>query len=273
MTSTDDSEVPDYAGLLRLDDRAVVVLGAGQGIGRQAAHAVASMGARTYCVDKDGQLATEIAAEVGGLAGSGDVTRRDEVGRLFAEAEAGLGRIDGVVDIVGIARWMDLIDMDDDTWDSQFDVCLRHAMLAMQAGARAMTRSGGGSMAFVASVSGMYAAPRHGAYGAAKAGLMALVKTGAIEFAPLGIRVNAVAPGMTATPRALAAATATSRAEQEAVVPTGRLNRPSEIASALLFFLSDLSSNVTGQTLVVDGGVAAKFPYRSQMGAARPAGA
>src|SRR5438132_266524 len=111
MTRTDDSEVPDYPGRLRLDDRGFVVIGAGQGIGRQTTHALASVGARTFCVDKDEGLADDVAKEVAGVAWSGDATGRADAERMFADAEAALGRIDGVVDIVGMARYMDLVDI------------------------------------------------------------------------------------------------------------------------------------------------------------------
>lgn len=261
MTRTDDTPVPDYPGLLRLDGRSLVVIGAGQGIGRQAAHALASAGARTVCVDVDDGLAADIASEVAGTAWVGDATRRADAERLFAEAEATLGRIDGVVDIVGMARYADLVDVDDETWDWQFDIVLRHAWMAMQLGGRAMQRTGGGTMVFVASVSGITSAPRHAAYGAAKAGLMALVRSGAVELGPHGVRVNAVAPGVVWTPRVSALLGEAGRERNRANAPLRRIALPADIAAAILFLSSDLSAYVTGQTLVVDGGVGAKFPY------------
>jgi NAD(P)-dependent dehydrogenase (short-subunit alcohol dehydrogenase family) len=261
VTRVDDSPVPDYAGLLRLDGRGFVLIGAGQGIGRQAAHALAANGARVVCVDREPDLADDIAAEVDGIAWSGDATSRDDMGRLAADAAAELGRIDGVVDIVGMARYGDLLDLDDESWSWHFDIVLRHAWLAMQALGRLMADSGGGTMAFVASVSGITAAPRHAAYGAAKAGLMALVRSGAVELGPAGIRVNAVAPGVVWTPRVSGYLGEEGRRRQAANAPLGRVALPADIASALLFLASDLSGYVTGQTLVVDGGVGSKFPY------------
>ena len=261
MTRTDDSDVPDYPSRLRLDDRGFVVIGAGQGIGRQATHALTSVGARVFCVDKDGDLAADIAEEVGGVAWSGDATQRADAERLFADAESALGRIDGVVDIVGMARYASLVDLDDENWDWHFDIVLRHAWLALQLGAKRMTATGGGSMVFVASVSGITAAPLHAAYGAAKAGLMALVKSAAVELGPSNIRVNAVAPGVVWTPRVSAYLGDEGRARNSENAPLRRVALPEDIASALLFLASDLAGYVTGQTLVVDGGVGAKFPY------------
>ena len=101
MTSSDESPVPDYPGLLRLDGRGYVVVGAGQGIGRQAAHALASVGARVFCIDNQEALAKEIADEVGGIPWVADARDRGEVEATVAEAQRQLGRIDGLVDIVG----------------------------------------------------------------------------------------------------------------------------------------------------------------------------
>jgi NAD(P)-dependent dehydrogenase (short-subunit alcohol dehydrogenase family) len=261
LTRTDDTEVPDYPGRLRLDGRGVVVLGAGQGIGRQATHALASVGARTFCVDLDEGLAVDVADEVGGTPWSGDATTRDGAERCFADAESALGRVDGIVDIIGMARYAELLDIDDESWAWHHDIVLRHAYLAMTVGGRAVARAGGGFMAFVASVSGLTGAPLHAAYGAAKAGLIALVRSAAVELGPSGIRVNAVAPGVVWTPRVAAFLGEDGRRRNADNTPLRRVALPADIASALLFLASDLAAYVTGQTLVVDGGVSAKFPY------------
>lgn len=261
MTSTDSSPVPAYQDLLRLDGRGFVVVGAGQGIGRQTAHALASVGARVFCVDNREDLAAEIAEEVGGVAWAGDARKRDDAERAVADARSALGRIDGLVDIVGMAKYVPILDTPDDAWDWTFDIVLRHAYLFSQEAGRVMVETGGGVMVFVASVSGITSAPRHAAYGAAKAGLMAWVRSLAVELGPRGIRANAVAPGLVMTPRV------SSYVGEEGVranvenTPLRRVAGPSDIASAILFLASDLSGYVSGQTLVVDGGVGAKFPY------------
>jgi NAD(P)-dependent dehydrogenase (short-subunit alcohol dehydrogenase family) len=222
---------------------------------------LASVGARLFCVDKDADLATDIAKEVDGAAWSGDATTRSDAERLFRDAADALGSIAGVVDIVGMAQYQSLVDLTDELWDWHFDIVLRHAYLAMQLGGRAMSAGGGGTMVFVASVSGITAAPLHSAYGAAKAGLIALVKSGAVELGPSGVRVNAVAPGVVWTPRVSAYLGDDGRERNAANAPLRRVALPADIAAAILFLASDLSSYVTGQTLVVDGGVGAKFPY------------
>ena len=266
MTRSDDSEVPDYLSLLRMDGRGVVVIGAGQGIGRQTCHALAQAGAVVCCVDLDADLAGDVAAEVDGVPWSGDATVRAEAERLFAEAPAalagkGASGLGGIVDIVGMARYRDLLDMDDETWDWHHDIVLRHAYLAVSVGGRALRDAGGGVMVFVASASGLTAAPRHAAYGAAKAGLIGLVRSAAVEFGPLHIRVNAVAPGIVWTPRVSGYLGEPGRAANAANSPLGRVAYPRDIAAAIVFLASDLSSYVNGQVLSVDGGVGVKFPY------------
>ena len=267
MTRSDDSEVPDYPGRLRLDGRGFVVLGAGQGIGRQATHALASVGARLVCVDKDPDLADDIAKEVGGTAWAGDATSRDDAEALFTSAEETLGRIDGVVDIIGMAQYRSILDIDDDLWGWHQDIVLRHALLATQMAGRRMAAGGGGVLVFVASVSGLQSAPMHAAYGVAKAGLMSLVKSAAVELGPSNIRVNAVAPGVVWTPRVSGYLGEEGRTRTEANAPLRRVALPADIAAAILFLASDLSSYVTGQTLVVDGGVTAKFGWPMPEGA------
>jgi NAD(P)-dependent dehydrogenase (short-subunit alcohol dehydrogenase family) len=257
----DDSSVPDYPSLLRLDGRGAVVLGAGQGMGRQTAHALASVGAQVLCVDVDSARAERVADEVGGIPWSGDMSGRNNVEQLFDFAVRELPAVHHIVDIIGITRAADLVEFDDDSWRSQFDVVLHHALLAMQIGSRVMPYAEGASMAFVGSVSGIYGAAWHAGYGAAKAALMHLVKSAAVEFAPLGIRVNAVAPGRIATPIILSQLTPERRADYNAAIPLGRMGETSEIASVLLFLLGSLSSYITGQTLLIDGGVGASSPY------------
>lgn len=261
MTSTDDTAVPSYPDLLRLDGRGFVVVGAGQGIGRHATHALAQAGANLFVIDNQDALAKEIADEVGGTPWVADARDRGEVERTVAEAKKVLGRIHGLVDIVGMARWGELLEVSDEDWDWTFGMVLRHAFLFSQAVGKTMAEDGGGVMTFVASVSGVTSAPKHSPYGAAKAALMSWVRTIAVELGPKKIRANAVAPGGVLTPRVAKMLGDAGRKAQEPNVPLGRMAVPSDIASAILFLSSDLSAFVSGQTLVIDGGVIAKFGY------------
>lgn len=260
MTTSDPTPVPNYSDLARLDGKAFIVLGAGQGMGRQTSHALRQAGAGVFCVDKEKDRAEDVAREVDGMAWAADCTRRDEVERLVEAAVRRYGRLDGFVDIVGIAFFKPALDLDDAQWDSQFDLVLRHAYLVTQVAGRRMRDAGGGSMVFIASVSGIAGAPRHAAYGAAKAGLMSWVRSLAVELGPHGIRVNAVAPGNIATPRIPDSAYSERKlAEIRDAIPLGRRGQTSEIASAALFLSSPMAAYVSGQTLVVDGGVTCRF--------------
>lgn len=261
----DTAPVPSYPDLLRLEGRRFLVAGAGQGIGRQTAHALATAGARLVCLDADPQAAEHVAGEVGGIAAVADIRERSGVERAVGTAVDAFGGLDGVVDIVGMARYAPLLDATDEDWDWTFGIVLRHAFLLTQVGGRALRDAGGGTMVFVASVSGLTSAPLHAAYGAAKAGLTSLVRTAAVELGGAGIRVNAVAPGVVWTPRVAPILGEAGRRQQSDNAPLGRIAEPPDIAAAALFLASDLAGYVSGQVLVVDGGVSAKFPYPMAM--------
>jgi NAD(P)-dependent dehydrogenase (short-subunit alcohol dehydrogenase family) len=261
VTYSDDTPVPDYLARLRLDGRPFAVLGAGQGIGRQTTHALSQAGASLLCVDNDERRAAEIAREVGGIACVADIRDREQVERVMSEAIAAFGSLYGVVDIVGASRYSKLVATTDTEWEWTFDMVLRHAFLVAQIGGRALADGGGGVLAFVASISGLTSSPMHAAYGAAKAGLMSLVRSAAVELGPRGVRVNAVAPGGTLTPRMVEMLSPDERASMAHLVPSRRLSEPSDIAGGLLFAVSDLAANVTGQVLVVDGGGHIQYPY------------
>lgn len=264
MTTADDSPIPDFLSMLRLDGRSYVVAGAGVGMGRHTTHALAQAGAeKIICVDIDAGRAQEIADEVGEVAipWSGDVTTREGAAELAVFAEATLDRIDGFVDIIGMAKWESILDMTDETFDWEIDMNLRHAFLLSQELGRRMITTGGGTMVFIASVSGLTSGPMHAAYGAAKAGLMAWVQTLSEELGQYDIRANAVAPGTILSPRMDAVFTEEQRRVNAANSSLGRMGATYDIASAALFLTSDLSGYISGRTIVVDGGVDAKFPY------------
>ncbi|MGW0658289.1 SDR family NAD(P)-dependent oxidoreductase [Streptodolium elevatio] len=261
MSRTDDTEVPDYPGRLRLDGQGVLVLGAGQGIGRQACHSLAQAGARVLAVDLDADLAHDVAAEVGGTAWAGDASSRTDMTALWDEAQSRLGRVHAVVDIIGMSKYQQLLDCTDEDWEWHQNIVLRHAVLALQLGGAHMARHGGGTFTFVASVSGLTGAPMHAAYGAAKAALISLVRSSAVELGPSGIRVNAVAPGVVWTPRVSAYLGEPGRAANAENAPIRDVALPADIAGPLLFLASDLARYVSGQVLTVDGGVSVKFPY------------
>src|SRR4051794_24678861 len=196
------------------------------------------------------ELAEAVAAEVDGEPLVADVLRRDELERALAQ-----GRVSGLVDIVGMPVLGPLAELDDDDWQTQFDLVLRHAFLAMQIGGRVMAAAGGGTMVFVGSISGLAHVPGQAAYGTAKAALHQLVASMGRELAPVGVRVNAVAPGFTQTPRLLTILSSEQWSQVSSIIPRGAPGSSAEIAAPILFLAPDLSSYVTGQVLAVDGGM------------------
>jgi NAD(P)-dependent dehydrogenase (short-subunit alcohol dehydrogenase family) len=158
------------------------------------------------------------------------------------------------VDIVGIASITELSAMDDDAWDRQFNLVLRHAWLAIQLGGAALAERGGGSMVFVGSISGIVSVAKQAAYGAAKAALHHLVRCAAHELGSRGVRVNAVAPGFVRTPRLLDRLSDDFWEQLSQDNPAGRVAVPADVASAILYLASDLSGYVTANVLTLDGG-------------------
>jgi NAD(P)-dependent dehydrogenase (short-subunit alcohol dehydrogenase family) len=232
-----------------------VVLGAGQGIGEQAAHALAQAqaGARLLCVDRYEALAARIAQTVRGVACTGDVTSRADMQRIFETARSAFGRVHGVVDVIGVAGIKPLAAVDDTGWSQQFDIVLRHAYIAIQIAGEMMARDGGGTITVVGSMSGDRAVPNQTAYGVSKAALHHLVRCAGAEYARHRVRVNGVAPGYVRTPRL------NVQLDEEAwdaiakVIPIGRPATPAEIASPLLFLASDQSAHMTGQMIASTG--------------------
>ena len=255
---------------LGLDGQPALDVGGGYGSGRLTALLLAEAGARVAIADIDADRAHAVAAEVDGFAIVGDVTTEEGANRVVDEAHDALGGLRRVANIVGLVSMQPFADSDVDHWDAQIRLNLYSQLLVCSAAGRYLLDGGGGSVAMVASVSGIYGARNQAAYGMAKAGVMSLARTLADEWGPKGVRVNCVAPDITAVPRLT---DAMPMAEEEALalfdsmavdegVPLRRFGRTEEIAGPLLFLLSDLSSYMTGQTLVVDGGTMVHFPHR-----------
>ncbi|MEV5561048.1 SDR family NAD(P)-dependent oxidoreductase [Nonomuraea wenchangensis] len=242
----------------RADRRTAVVVGTGPAIGRACVLSIAKLGEHVACLDRDEDAAgasARAAVRAGGSATAYqvDVTDRSAVRDAFAAIVRDRGRIDTLVNVVGGSEWSSTHQTPDAEWDRVIEVNLRQQWLVAQEALRHMTSNrDGGSIVAIASVSGMSASTRHGAYGAAKAGLISLVRTLAIEHAAQGIRVNAVAPGAIDTP---------ARAGDDHLaprIPLGRRGQPREIGDAVAFLASEAAGYITGQVLVVDGGVGVK---------------
>jgi 3-oxoacyl-[acyl-carrier protein] reductase len=252
--------------VLELGGRAALVVGGGQGIGRAAALALGRAGARVAVLDSEAPRAKSVAGELEALGVAAavvvaDVTQPGGAERGVADARRALGGLDVVVNIVGSASWGSLLELDEATWERDFSVNLKQHWYVGRSAARAwIDAKQPGALAVVASVSGVFSASRHGAYGAAKAGVLAFVRTAAEEWWPHGIRVNAVVPGAVRTPR-IEALWASGEIAEPSPDTLARMALPEDIANAALFLVSPLAQRVTGQTLVVDGGTTARFPY------------
>jgi len=242
-----------------LNGKSYLVVGGGQGMGASTVRLLASLGADVAVLDVDRERAESTAAEaakegVRSAAIVGDVFDDGAVGRAVDEAEEAIGPLSGMAAIVGMAGWSSLLDMTPQTWDMDQQRNLRYFFMIAQAVARKLVLRGmPGSIVGVCSVDGIRSAPHHASYGAAKAGLMNLVRSMTMEWAEHGIRVNLVAPGAIITPRIPEREAGLER-QMSACIPMGRRGTTDEIAKAITFFLSDMSSYVSGQTLAVDGG-------------------
>jgi NAD(P)-dependent dehydrogenase (short-subunit alcohol dehydrogenase family) len=235
-------------------------------MGRATALLLAEAGANPFIVDADQGRAEGVVAELHALgvksgALSADVTNSEQVEEAVAAAEQAVGGLDIVVNIVGGASWAPLLSVDEETWERDFDVNLKHHLYVGRSAARNwIEHERPGVLCIVASISGMFSSARHGAYGAAKAGVLSFTKTAAEEWWPHGIRVNAVVPGAVRTPR-MEGEWAAGTTPMPADALLDRLADPEDIAGAIAFLVSDLSKKVTGQTVVVDGGWTTRFPY------------
>jgi NAD(P)-dependent dehydrogenase (short-subunit alcohol dehydrogenase family) len=256
----DNSPVPNYVDLQKQHGRNVIVVGAGQGIGRQTAHALAQQGAHVICVDNLSERAEHVAGEVGGTAYMADVLDPGQIRKLIDSVVKERGGIDAVVDIVGMARFTSLVNAEESDWAWQFDIVFKHARLLLKYAAEELAKTGG-TFTFVSSIAALTGAQGNGVYAAAKAALVSLVQTAAVELAPTGVRVNSVAPSVVLTPRMRHLLSEERHRNFCDNTPLGRLADPSDVASALLFLTSDHASYITGQTLVLDGGVQARLPY------------
>lgn len=250
------SDLNDHLRAARLDGKAFVILGAGGGgIGTATCEAFAAAGAKLLCVDRDQEQADEIAAATAGIAHVANITDRAEMERLFSRAEELFGEsFSGVVDIVGMARTGKIVDWSDEAVEQQFDIVFRHALLTAQIAGPILGRNGGGTLAFVSSMSGVRMTTNQAIYGMAKAALDHMVRCAAVEFGPLGVRVNGVAPGFVKTPRLLDALPQAVWDGVAGVNPLRRCATPQDIARTLLFLSSSLSDYVTGNIIRLDGG-------------------
>lgn len=233
-----------------------IVTGGGSGIGRAAARRLSAGGARVAILDLDGDAAKVVAEEVGGAAFQVDVAEAEQVEAAVAAAAADIGALRIVVNNAGTGSLSRLHDYSPAEWDRLVRINLNGIFHVIKYAAPRMLDVGGGAIVNTASISGTRPAAGEGPYAAAKAGVVALTATAALEYAPR-IRVNAVAPGGIATNMTapLLDNFPEQKADWERRTPLGRVGQPEDIADVIAFLVSDDARYVTGQTIVVDGGM------------------
>jgi len=251
----------DRAAASAKDDSRPVALvtGGARGIGLATACHLIERGYRVMVADLDplDDPATAGLVAQGKLAGATvDVTDTASVDALIAKAVAWHGRLDALVNCAGYNRHQGIADLEDATWQRLLDVHLGGTLRCCRAAFPALQASGRGAVVNFSSIAASIGRPRRGPYSAAKAGIEALTRTLAVEWAPAGVRVNAVAPGVIFT-RMVQDNIAKGMASRDSLlagIPMKRFGETMEIARAVGFLASADSSYITGQTLVVDGG-------------------
>jgi NAD(P)-dependent dehydrogenase (short-subunit alcohol dehydrogenase family) len=256
--------------LLTLEGRIVVVSGAGGGgIGTTVTRMAAEAGATVVAVSRSKENLDEHIAPLGAsglsvIPVAADASGDEGIAAVIDQARGVDGDLYGLVNVAGGAEpstWMPSTRVTRDDWRSLFTANLETAFFMSQAVAAEIRRNKNpGSIVSISSISGMNTAPFHIAYGTAKAAVVAMTRTMAVEMAQDNIRVNAVAPGVTATAASLAYTGEDPDRDRQAIA-MGRRGTPEEQAGAILFLLSDLSSYITGQTLLVDGGLNLKWTH------------
>jgi NAD(P)-dependent dehydrogenase (short-subunit alcohol dehydrogenase family) len=241
-----------------LDGKVAVITGAGSGMAKASVKVFVREGARVVAGDFSG-AEKDTAAEVGSgvLPVHCDVTNEADVEALMQAAVDEFGRVDIVCNVAGIADAALIADVTMAHYDRTMDVDLRGVLLGMKHGIRSMRVTGGGAIVNWSSIGGLNAAPYTGIYSAAKAGVIALTKAAAVEYGSKGIRVNAVCPGFIHTEGMGA-----HPEHMPGILEKAALNRggqPEEVAEVAAFLASDRASFVTGVSIPVDGGWAAKI--------------
>ena len=238
-------------GFCSLDGKSALVTGGSRGIGRAIAVELASAGASVVIGYRSGAEEAEVvAAEIGGRAVQADVSDADDAKRLVGEA----GELDVLVNNAGLTRDGLIARMSDDDWRAVIDTNLGGVFHTCRAVARGMMKRRAGAIVNVSSIVGLHGNPGQTNYAASKAGIIGFTKSLARELGTRGVRANVVAPGYVRT-RLTDVLGEDLTGAMLANTPLGRLGEPEDIASAVRFLCSDEASFITGEVLLVDGGL------------------
>ncbi|ACO78398.1 short chain dehydrogenase [Azotobacter vinelandii CA] len=242
-----------------LQGRCAIVTGGAAGIGLACARLLTECGARVALLDRNPAVETVAAGLGSGHLGVAlDVRQLDEIQAAVERVVAAFGQIDYLVNSAGVARLDKALDVDEESWDITLDINLKASFFAAQAVARHMRERGAGRIVNLASQAAVIGLDRHAAYCASKAAIVGLTKVLAMEWAEHGITVNAVSPTIVETElgKQAWAGEVGERAKQQ--IPVGRFAQPEEVASLVLYLLSDAAAMITGENVVIDGGYTIK---------------
>jgi NAD(P)-dependent dehydrogenase (short-subunit alcohol dehydrogenase family) len=242
---------------LELEGKTAVITGAGGGIGIALARAFAGQGVRTVLLDRDEIRTAPLVAELGhgAFAIACDISNAEEIAVAARRVEA-LGGADILINNAGILRPGRLDSISEADWSAMIAVNLTGYLAAAQAFGRGMLSRGRGALVHVASIAGTQPQPASGAYSASKAAILMLSRQLAYEWGPNGIRSNTLSPGLIRTPLSEAFYQDEDvKLRREAIIPARRIATPEDMADVALFLASRRSSYVSGQDIVVDGGL------------------
>ena len=254
---------------MRLQDKVTIITGAGGGMGRTAATMFAAEGARVVCVDVSEEMAESAAADVRAAGGeatavAADVSRDEAARQMVDHAVATYGRVDALYNNAGIMPAADhsVVDTDVETWDKVMAVNVRGVFLGCKYAIPRMVEQGSGSVINISSfVAILGCSNPQDAYTASKGAVLALTKSLAVQFAPKGVRTNAICPGPVETPMLMNWLVKDEEAKRIRLArnPTGRFGKPEEIVHMAIYLASDESRWTNGAAMVVDGGITVNY--------------
>ena len=248
--------------MTRFVGKVALVTGGAQGIGRAAAERLVAEGAQVVLADIDEELARRTARQVAAAAGGtvvsvgGDIAQRADVQHMVQTCLDHFGKLDVLVANAGTADAQPFLEIEDHRWQRILSINLTGTFFCVQEAARAMAAQSRGAIVVTASTNAFWMESNLAAYNTSKGGVVALVRSAALDLAPLGIRVNAVEPSVVRT--RLASFVTENPSEAAAYlekIPMNRFAEPRDVANAILFLASDEATYITGQTLILDGGL------------------